>query len=312
MPLSPLWLFFVGFCMGAAELIPGISGATVALLLGLWDELIVALASLRPVSDSSSAVCSERWPFVRYLPFFFWLLSGMALALLLLVQPLAYLLAHRTSASPLHGLFLGLAVASAKLLLLRLRPWRGSLLLIASVGAAIGYLLSLAPRSGYGLVSEPSSLLLFVSGALAAPAALLPGISGSYLLHVVGMYEKIIAQLASLAHGVLRLELPIAPLLWLFVFGSGLLVGAALSARVIQLLLRRLHDATLAALLGLMIGSLGSLWPFWLELPTNHFVASWPAWDEPNHWLVVLCFFFGLLAIVYSERYSLRKEGRPR
>ncbi len=237
-----------GFCMGAADIVPGVSGGTVALVFGIYEQLLDnvrrgahALGSLvrLDLAGFVSRLRSVEWSFL--LP----LLSGIGLALLTLSAIIERLLRDRPE--EMAGLFLGLVVGSIVV------AWRlihstsaADLAVMALVGVVTFALLGFQS----GPISDPSLLAYFGAAAVAICAMILPGISGSFLLLMMGMYAAVLGAVHD------------RDLVIVVVFGLGATVGLALFSSALGYLLDRHHDAVLAALIGLMIGSIRVLWPW--------------------------------------------------
>jgi len=237
-----------GFLMGMADLVPGVSGGTIALLLGIYDRLVAsiragagALAAL--VSGDLAGVADDlhrvewRWLLL--------LLSGIGAAVVLLASGLERLL--ETNPVELSAGFAGLVIGSIVVTLADVDRWdRLSLALLVGVAAVFFVGLGLRP----GTIEAPSLPIFFAAGALAICAMILPGVSGSFLLLTVGMYEPVIGAISDR-------ELVIAAAV-----AGGAVVGLGSFSTLLSWVLRRWHDRVLAVLIGLMAGSLRVLWPW--------------------------------------------------
>lgn len=238
-----------GFLMGTADLIPGVSGGTIALVLGIFERLVnsiregsSALGSLLRADTSGFRGHLRRVEWLFLVP----LLAGILLA----VVSLASFLNHQLEQNPtiLAGLFFGLVVGSVLIAWRLLRvPHASHLVIAAVVGLGLFYLLGLGEET---LVRDPSSLAFFGAGALAICAMILPGISGSLILLLIGMY-------AAVLDAVDQRQLVV-----IAVFVAGAVVGLGLFSQVLHWALRKHHDVILAGLVGLMGGSLRVLWPW--------------------------------------------------
>ncbi len=240
-----------GTLMGTADIIPGVSGGTVALLVGVYERLINVLSGLglQTVKDALTAVRTKNLgPFMRTYDLFFLgsLLCGIALAIVTAARFIPALMeSHR---SEMNALFFGLILASAAVPMRLLKVWRNIYvgLLIVAAGLAF-WLVGLPVATG-----SDNPLVLFVSGAIAICAMILPGVSGSYLLKTMGQYEHILTAVHE------------REVVTLVIVMGGMLVGILSFVRVLRYLLSRHHDATMMVLTGLMLGSLRSVWP-WRE-----------------------------------------------
>jgi len=238
-----------GALMGAADVVPGVSGGTMALVLGVYPRLLTALASwTRP--PLWMAVRRRRWRLAWRTvdgTFMAGLVLGIAASVIALAGLIeAALLAHR----PLvYAAFLGLVVASVPVVAAQVRRWRVTEA-AALVGAALAatLLVGLAP-----IVTPTATWFLALSGAIGICALILPGVSGAFLLVLLGQYETV---LGAIARGDLGTLLP-------FALGAG--VGLLAFARLLSAWLRRHPAPTHAALAGFLLGSLRRLWPWQAE-----------------------------------------------
>lgn len=234
--------------MGASNIIPGVSGGTVALILGIYERLIEATSNA--VRSGVSMVRLDfrkaldglgRLPWTFLVP----VLAGMIATPLLAAGWLERQLVERPEI--MRGIFLGLVAGSLPVPWIRMGRRGIDLLLYAAAAALVGWILvGLPPR----VVTAPSDLQVFLAAVLAISAMVLPGVSGSFLLVVLGMYAPTLAALDALDMHFIGV----------FVAGAGL--GLAGFAVIMNWLLARYHDPTMAVLVGLMAGSLRALWPW--------------------------------------------------
>lgn len=254
-PRDSLWNAARGFAMGTADLVPGVSGGTVALVLGIYERLI---ASIRAGSRGlGSLVRLDLAGLRRWFAQVEWLLvlplgAGILLAVLLLARLIQTLL--HDEAELMAAVFLGLVAGSVLIAWRLLRaPRPRHLLVMAGVGIATFVLLGLQGNTGEDAVqqaSDPALWAFFVAGAIAICAMILPGISGSFLLVVMGMYGPVLAAVTEMDVVVL------------VTFMGGCVLGLALFSQLLHRALQRHHDVMLAALIGLMAGSIRVLWPW--------------------------------------------------
>ena len=249
-----------GGLIGIANIIPGVSGGTFALLLGVFDRLIGAMNA---ITFHTIRICfrllvsgfdkNARRDFVdewkRLDATFLMLLAIGAVATIYSSSFLIeYLLANQYS--PTLAFFVGLILPSISI------PWammkrRGLLLLWVIPGIAVTLGVSLAtPDSAHGL---DNPLVAFLTGAIAISAMILPGISGSYVMLIMGQYQNALNKLTNIDAGAL---------VWFFGLVLGMGVGIVLFARLLHFLLTRYRSHTMAFLIGLLLGSLFVLWPF--------------------------------------------------
>lgn len=245
---SYLRLFITGLSMGTADLIPGVSGGTIAFLSGIYEELI---ASIKLMTGDVLRLFL-RFKFaegIRLIPFKF--LTPLALGLFGAIFLLANLLSYLLTTYPVFvwSFFFGLVLASTFVVTKRIKKW-GMVDVMGFIVSAIGaYILV-----GFVPIETPSGLpVFFLAGMIAIVAMILPGISGSFILLLLGKYQQILGAVTS------------RDFLTLLVFTLGAVFGIALFSRVLSWLFARHHDISVAILAGFMLGSVRKIWP-WQEV----------------------------------------------
>ncbi len=228
--------------MGAVELVPGVSGGTIAFVTGIYRELVASLASFGPATIGWSLTDPKRFWRHHNLGFLACLGAGMVVSLLVFAQ----LVSHWLASAPtlVWGFFFGLILYSA-IDIGRRRAVR-HLLPFGIVGGLCGA----AAGSIEPFGTEPGPLAFFVGGALAVGAWLLPAVSGSFVLLLLGLYASVLGALAGFEWSVLA------------IFGLGCALGAALFSRLFHWLLEWRFEAVMSFLTGLMAGGLLRLWPW--------------------------------------------------
>jgi putative membrane protein len=238
-------IFIIGLVMGAAEVVPGVSGGTIAFITGIYLRLITAIQRFTPVvfRDLFKDGISATWLRLD-INFLLTLLAGMATSVLLFASGIHYLLDNHPIF--IWSLFFGLVLASVILVAKQIARFGWDLGLYVLSGAAFGLVVAnLLP-----VEVSPTPVYLFVAGAVAICAWILPGLSGSYLLLILGLYRGVIEAIKNF---------DIEPLFYL---GMGMLLGIVTFARILDRLFRNYRDATLSLLTGFMLGSLVKLWPW--------------------------------------------------
>jgi putative membrane protein len=235
--------------MGTADLVPGVSGGTIALVLGIYERLV---NSIREGSSAlGSAIKADFAGLREHLGRVEWVfLIPLLIGVLAAVVSLASFLDHQLEENPtiLAGLFFGLVVGSVAIAWRLLRKSTAVHVVIAVlVGVALFLVLGLGEEA---VVQDPSLLAFFGAGALAICAMILPGISGSLILLLIGMYAPVLDAVDEREFAVVG------------IFVLGAILGLAVFSQVLHWALRRHHDVILAALIGLMAGSLRVLWPW--------------------------------------------------
>lgn len=246
-----LGIYLRGVAMGAADLVPGVSGGTIALITGIYDRFINAISSvgLATLKSVLTGKLGEAWTEIDG-NFLVVLGAGIATAIVSLASILNYLMTAYPL--PLWSTFCGLVLASAIHLVLSMRGrWqvREYCLLVFGIGCAVFVGLTQAMQL------PTSTGAFFLAGVIAISAMILPGISGSFLLLLMGMYQPIIAAVVD------------GDLLTLAVFAAGCVVGLMGFSRLLKALLARAQQATMATLYGFLLGSLVILWPW--QLPVS-------------------------------------------
>jgi len=253
-----LALLAKGICMGVAELVPGVSGGTIAFLTGIYFRLVSALSRFGPASIPLIRKPKTFWH-VHDMTFLLTLGVGMLIGILVFAQLVSYLLAH--TAPVLWGFFFGLITASSWFMASQ-RQLK-SLLSFGILGIGLGLSFLQLPQQDF----SGSWLMLFFAGALAVSAWMLPGISGSLLLLLLGLYEPLIIAVKTL------------DVLFLSVLIAGCLSGLLLFARSLRWLMQHYQDPVLALLIGFMLAALAKLWP-WQNAALNYGLMDrllWPA-----------------------------------
>ena len=242
-----------GFCMGTADVVPGVSGGTMAVALGIYWRLLAAISSLNVAAvrallrfDIKRALGIVHWRFLCCLFF------GIALALIVMVRVVKLPLLIEKEPQNVYAVFFGLVLASTVVLTRRIPKWNKTQVLVMTLSIAVGYaIVNIVP------VSTPDDPgFLFVSGCVAICAMLLPGISGSFILLILGKYSYVLTAVEGLMRfdlGQLRVVVP---------FALGCLTGLALFSRFLGWLMRKWHDTVLAGLSGLLFGTLWRIWPY--------------------------------------------------
>ena len=235
-----------GLAMGAADVVPGVSGGTLALITGIYEELIDTLGGIGPhlIGTWRRDGFASMWRQAN-LTFLLVLLAGIFSSIAVLASVITRLL--ESHPVPMWAFFCGLIGASVWLVLARLRTISWPMILNLLAGFALAWWIGLQP----GLQSVANGpLVFFASGALAICAMILPGISGSFILLLLGMYQAVLS-------AVHDRELAL-----LLAFVAGCAVGLLLFVRVLKFMLHRFHDPVMGLLAGFMAGSLNKLWPW--------------------------------------------------
>jgi putative membrane protein len=253
-----------GFLMGGADIIPGVSGGTVALILGIYERLVTALSRFDTTFLGHLKALRIR-DALAHIDFRF--LAALGTGIVVGIGSLASLMHHLMTDPQLRPLtlagFFGLILASGYLVGRRVERWSGGAVGLAVAGTVFAYWLT-------GLQSatvEPTYAYVFFSGAIAICAMILPGISGAYILLLLGMYIYVTGLIKGLPHGEISAE----ALVTVAIFCAGCGIGLLSFSKLLRWLLARHGSLTMALLGGFMIGSLRKIWPFKQDLtPDEH------------------------------------------
>ena len=235
-----------GFGMGAANVIPGVSGGTIALLTGIFTEIIDALNALMDPSSWKMLLKGQFREFWRYIHGTF--LVSLLVGVLISIFSLAKLMVYVMHFYPVQtwAFFFGLIIASSVYMIYDIKGWKFVDVLFFAVGIALGVVIcTLSPTT------TPDDLwFIFICGAIAVCTMILPGISGSFILVILGKYDYIM-------QSVNQLNLPV-----LLVLGLGCVIGILGFSKFLHWLLKRYERATMLTLVGFVIGALVKVWPW--------------------------------------------------
>ncbi len=244
-------LYFTGVAMGIADLIPGVSGGTMAFIMGVYEELLNAIKSVNVEFARKLAAFKWREAFAG-IPLAFLIVLGAGI--MSAVFSLSFLMSWLLDNQPvfLFSFFFGLILASVIAVGGHV-TWKAGTIAAMAIGAVGAFfLVGMVPLD---MPHDP--LTLFLSGMVAIMAMILPGISGSFILLILGQYDYVLRSVTSL------------DFLTLIIVGTGAVIGLMMFSRVLSWLLARYHAITVAVLIGFMIGSLRVIWPWKVVLETR-------------------------------------------
>ena len=297
---SRLRLFLAGFLMGAADIVPGVSGGTMAFILGIYGELVEAIRSCT-APKAIRLIVTLRWrEAFRTLPWAFLLSLGLGIvsAIVALSSPLKWMLENRLPW--ILAFFFGLVAASIICVFRRVGSWKASRFVALLAGGAAGWIVV-----GLSQVQSPPDALWYLAlcGAIAISAMILPGISGSFILLLMGRYDYVLNAVHQLRRGS---EIP-QQLAVLGVFALGVVIGIAVFIRLLAWLLRRYHDVTIALLIGFMMGSLRKVWP-WKIADRIENANLMPSAGR-DFWIALALALAGFLLVLAIEFVARRRES---
>ena len=276
-------IFLRGLFMGSADIIPGVSGGTIALITGIYERLIYAISSikfsfLKPLLTGNFADFKtkliEEIDFELFIPLFL----GIGIAFITLAKVISYLLDTQTAYT--FSFFFGLILASAYILYTKLDDLNIKIIVITAIGIILSYVfVGLNP-----IATNHSLIVIFISGLIAICAMILPGISGSFLLLLLGQYQYMLNALNS------------RNLIEIIVFGIGAVIGILGFSKLLNYLLEKYESATMAFLIGIMLGT--------LRLPVMKITSS-----ANGSWIIcVLLAIIAFVFIIVIEKKFKRNE----
>ena len=246
MKFTDLSVGFKGFLMGAANVVPGVSGGTIALITGIYAEIIEALNSLMVGETWKALFHGEFRKFCKCIHgrFLLALVIGIVASVFSLAKLMEYTLAHYPIQT--WALFFGLIIASAVLMFRDIKDWKWRDAIFALLGVGLGLLVcTLSPTQ-----TPDTWWFLFICGAVAVCTMILPGISGSFVLVLFCKYEYVMSAIS-------QLDIPV-----LLIFFAGCVIGILAFSKFLHWLLARFERQTMLVLLGFVLGSLVKVWPW--------------------------------------------------
>lgn len=260
-------LVLKGMAMGAADVVPGVSGGTIAFISGIYEELITSINGIRPslIGVWRTEGFRAFWKALNG-NFLLALALGIGISIVSLAKGISWLLTEEPVL--IWSFFFGLVVASVIYVARAIGRWNLGIIAMLLAGAALAYMVVSLP------VSEQSGGLpfLFLSGALAICAMILPGISGAFILVLLGSYKTVL-------DAVHQRDIQI-----ILTVGLGAVFGLLSFARLLKFMFARFHDLTLAMLTGFIVGSLPKIWPWKEVLETRVYDTKVIPIREANIW----------------------------
>lgn len=285
-----------GFAMGSSDIVPGVSGGTMALILGIYEEFI---GSIKAVMNREAIKLALRFKIKQALNLIPWqFLASVAIGMFAAVFTMSFFLEWVLHNYPalLWAFFFGLVAASIPTVGRRIKTWNYVPVVGMIVGAVGAYILvGLVP------VETPETWWFFIiSGAVAISAMVLPGVSGSFMLVLLGKYERILSAVTNMEIGILLMVI------------AGAAVGIVTVAQLLSWLFKRYHDGTVAVLAGMLLGSLRKVWPWKTVgesgLEQNILPAQWSG----EVFLVIVLVLFGFALITGLTLWAARREKPER
>lgn len=290
-------LVLKGMGMGAADVVPGVSGGTIAFIVGIYDELINSIKSInaKTLKMLFTGKIGGFWKGING-NFLFSILLGVGISVFSLAKLITWLLV----AHPIlvWSFFFGLVLASTWFVSKDIKEWNWKTVTAFIAGAAVAYYITVATPA-----ETPSNyLFIFLCGAIAICAMILPGISGSFILVLLGKYFFIMEAVKTL------------DIIIIAIFGAGALIGITSFSRILSYALKNFRNITLSVLTGFMLGSLNKVWPWKETVETftdSHGVIK-PLIERnimPDRYLLeaVVLMLVGFFLVYFLERLSSKK-----
>lgn len=310
-----------GLAMGAADVVPGVSGGTIAFISGIYEELIETIHKLDfkffKIWKQEGFLTAWR----KYnLSFLFALLLGIAISILSFSKLIMWLL--ETYPVLVWAFFFGLVLASILYIGKQIRRWRPAMFLVLFAAVAVSYLITVVNP-----VSAPGhSAFLFFSGFIAIIAMILPGISGSYILLLIGSYTTVIGFVTQFGEGILTFNPGLISQASgkLLIFAAGAVIGLKLFSRTLNWMFKNHQNLTLVVLTGFMTGALNKIWPWKsvLEYRTDSSGNLVPYLEksimpqsyngDPQIFMALIFAGIGFLTIFFLEQIATKKKKTTR
>lgn len=316
-----IFLYLKGMCMGVADIVPGISGGTIAFIMGFYGDLLESLCtfSRQSFKDLFSGRLTKFSKTVAW-EFLLALVLGIATSLIVFAKLLTHLLNDPEQRIILYSSFFGLILASVIVCARQVRQW--SCLTVAAFTFSILAAWQITSLSGAPWTLYTPQMFdpwLILCGALAVCALLLPGISGSYVLTILGIYIPVIMAISELTTGLSQGVWEQTAFLILANIGIGIVLGGVLFSHLIRWLLSHYHNLTIAVMTGFMLGAVRTIWPFWSSVYMLHpFHADrglqllvldpyLPSLSSAQWWVAIPCAVAGFVLVFIIEGLANRK-----
>ena len=287
-------LVLKGIGMGAGGVVPGVSGGTIALIVGIYEELVNSIKSvnLHALKLLFTFKFADFWRQING-SFLLSVVSGILISIYSLAKLVTFLLENHPVM--IWAFFFGLVLSSIYYVVKNVSEWNVMNVFMFLVGTAVAYYITIVTPT-----STTNDLwFIFLSGAIAICAMILPGISGSFILLLLGKYEYMMSAVKNL------------DIFLLVVFAAGALVGIVLFSRLLSYLLANFYNITISLLSGFMLGSLNKVWPWKLPVsyaPDGSVLTERNILPDAYMWEGIVLILVGVAVVVILETVSSRKE----
>lgn len=305
--------------MGAADVVPGVSGGTIAFISGIYEELIETIHKLNFGIFKIWKQEGFRSAWKTYnLSFLLALFIGIFISILSFAKLIIWLLNEYPIA--VWAFFFGLVIASIVYVAQQISRWQISDILLLILASVLSYLITIAEPMG----TTDNYWFLFFAGFIAIIAMILPGISGAFVLLLMGAYAGVIGIITQFGDGLIKMDFALLreALIGMLIFGSGAILGLKVFSRALNWMFKHHKNATLAILTGFMVGALNKIWPWKevLEYRENSAGELVPFIEksilpfnfdgEPKILFAIIFAIVGFLTIFLLERFAQNKSGK--
>jgi putative membrane protein len=295
---------FKGLAMGAADVVPGVSGGTIAFISGIYEELVVSISNINfsLLKTLQKEGFKVAWKQLNG-SFLAALFIGVLISILSLAKTIKYLLENEPIL--LWSFFFGLVMASIIFIGKQVEKWNYKLLLLAVFGAAFGYTITIVSSTS---ITEINYLFLVFAGAIASCAMILPGISGSYILLLMGVYPIVMTAITNRDVKIIS------------AIGVGVVLGLLFFSKLLKWLFSKYKNEMLVVLTGIMFGSLNKVWPWKITVTTylnshgetkpllEQSISPFSFDGDPQLMLSILLALTGFFIIIAMERVAKLKK----
>tara|TARA_B110000091_G_scaffold211704_1_gene256856 strand:- start:809 stop:1732 length:924 start_codon:yes stop_codon:yes gene_type:complete len=293
-----------GMAMGAADVVPGVSGGTIAFISGIYEELLSTISNVNLNLLKTLKISGIKAAWKQLNGSF---LTALFLGIFVSIVTLAKAIKHLLENQPilLWSFFFGLVLASSIYIARQITNWNFKAFSILILGAVLAYFITtLNPL----VLANSSSLFLFLAGAIAICAMILPGISGSFILVLLGAYKPVLEAVNNRDFKTI------------LIFMAGAVVGLLTFSRVLKWLFKNHKNQTLAVLTGFIIGSLNKIWPWketltWRinshgeEVPFNQqSISPFSFGEDPQLMMAIAFSILGFVLILGMEKLAVKKQ----
>ncbi|MDG1451737.1 MAG: DUF368 domain-containing protein [Polaribacter sp.] len=293
-----------GMGMGAADVVPGVSGGTIAFISGIYEELLTSISNvnfglLKTLKKEGFKVAWKQLNGAFLVSLFL----GIFMSIVSLAKTIKYLLENEPVL--LWSFFFGLVLASIIFIGKQVENWNYKFLFLAMFGVAFGYIITIASST---TLTEINYLFLVFAGAIASCAMILPGISGSYILLLMGVYPIVMTAITHRDFTIIS------------AIGIGVILGLLLFSRLLKWLFKKYKNQMLVVLTGLMLGSLNKVWPWKTTISTylnshgetkpllEQSISPFSFNGDPQLIMSIVLAIIGFLLIIGMERVAQLKK----